>query len=55
MCQFNFDSKDKLRSNYAVFYRVEYTTSTYCGVQTRCYATTARWADIPGPLLRDSR
>jgi hypothetical protein len=23
-------------------------------VQSRCYATTARWADIPGPFLGNS-
>jgi hypothetical protein len=23
----------------------------YCSVQSRCYATTARWADILGPFL----
>jgi hypothetical protein len=23
---------------------------TYCSVQSRCIATTARWADMPGPL-----
>jgi hypothetical protein len=22
-----------------------------CSVQSRCYATTAKWADIPGPFL----
>jgi hypothetical protein len=27
------------------------TTDIYCRMYSHCYATAARWADIPGPFL----
>jgi hypothetical protein len=48
-------SNKSLVSMYIIFtVYVLLTVHMYCSVKSRCYATIARWADIPWPFLGSS-